>query len=92
MAKAAGRPDLSEIAPHAKAYVDLVPDVDILAVLAEQVEKTIALLRPLSEERVTTFTYAPGKWTVKQIERLRTDFCLSSIATGACGRDSAAWF
>ncbi len=67
MAEKIGRPELSEIAPHAKSYVDLVPGDDVLAVLAEQTAKTIALLKPLSEEHATTFAYAPGKWTVKQI-------------------------
>lgn len=67
MEKKGGRPELSEIAPHAKAYVDLVPGDDVLALLAEQSGKTIALVKPLSEKHATEFVYAPGKWTVKQI-------------------------
>jgi hypothetical protein len=67
MAQAVGRPDSSEIAPHAVAYLDLIPGDDVLSVLAGQVNKTIALLKPLSEEHASTFAYEPGKWTVKQI-------------------------
>ena len=60
------RPDPSEFAPHAKAYVDLVPEGDFLGHLAQQVETTGALLQPVDEDRASTFTYAPGKWTIKQ--------------------------
>jgi hypothetical protein len=59
------RPDPSEYAPHAKAYVDLVPDGDLLAMLSRQAEETIAILKPVEEERASTFAYAPGKWTIK---------------------------
>lgn len=61
------RPDASEIAPHANAYVDLLPPGDILETLADQIERTIALFESIGEERATAFVYAPGKWTAKQI-------------------------
>jgi DinB superfamily len=67
MGKAIGRPELSEIAPHAKAYVDLVPGDDVLAVLDAQIVKTTEFLKSLSEAHAATFAYAPGKWTIKQI-------------------------
>ena len=60
-----GRPKENEFAPHAKIYVDRVQSEDVIQVLADQIGKTVALLRPLGEER-SLFAYAPGKWTVKQ--------------------------
>ncbi len=62
-----GRPQDSEIAPHAKAYVDLVPGDDVLAILSEQIERTLALLSGIGDERASGFRYAPGKWTAKDI-------------------------
>ncbi len=62
-----GRPQDSEIAPHAKAYVDLVPGDDVVAVLSEQIERTLALLSEIGDERASVFRYAPGKWTAKEI-------------------------
>ncbi len=62
------RPAPEEIAPHARAhYVDLVPDGDITKQLSDQVNETLALLRSVDEDRASRFTYAPGKWTIKQI-------------------------
>jgi uncharacterized damage-inducible protein DinB len=61
-----GRPDPSEHAPYAIAYVKLVPDTDFLETFPRQLEGTMALLKPLSDE-AASFSYAPGKWTIKQI-------------------------
>ncbi|MDQ1471751.1 MAG: hypothetical protein QOJ99_3231 [Bryobacterales bacterium] len=60
-----GRPQENEFAPHAKAYVGHVYSDEIIQVLADQIGKTVALVRPLGEER-SLLAYAPGKWTVKQ--------------------------
>lgn len=60
-----GRPEKNEFAPHALVYIGHVYSDDVIQVLREQIGKTTALLRPLSEERAL-FAYAPGKWTVKQ--------------------------
>ncbi len=68
-----GRPEDSELAPHARAYVALVPGDDVLAVLNEQIGKTIALLRGMGEQRASEFRYAPGKWTPKEIAGHLTD-------------------
>lgn len=62
-----GRPEPSEYAPYAKAYVDLVVGNDVMQVLASQLEETVALLKSLDERRRSEFAYAPGKWTVKQV-------------------------
>jgi uncharacterized protein YciI len=61
-----GRPDPSEYAVYAKAYVDLVEGDDILHAFEVQLADTLALLQPISPE-AAGFAYAPGKWTVKQV-------------------------
>jgi hypothetical protein len=60
------RPDASEYAPYAKAYVDLVAGDDILQALRTQLDETVALLIPIDEAR-SSAAYAPGKWTLKQV-------------------------
>jgi len=67
MSQKIGRPQDSEIAPHAKAYVDLVPGDDVLAILSGQIERTLTLLSGIGDERASEFRYATGKWTVKDI-------------------------
>lgn len=59
------RPQESEFAPHAKAYVEHVPAGDVIDVLAEQVRETVALVRLLGEGG-SLRRYAPGKWTVRE--------------------------
>ncbi len=61
------RPDPSEYPSYAAAYVDLVVGDNILQTLASQIEETLALLRPIEDSRATALTYAPGKWTLKQV-------------------------
>ncbi len=67
MTETVGRPEISEFAPHAKGYVDLVQGDDVIGVLRNQIESTSSLLQQIGDRRATEFTYAPGKWTVKQI-------------------------
>jgi hypothetical protein len=62
-----GRPALSEFSPHAKGYVDLVPDDDLVAGLERQMRETVSLLKLVDETSAGTLTYEPGKWSVKQI-------------------------
>jgi hypothetical protein len=62
-----GHPDPSEYPPYASIYVDLVQSDDILRLLFEQIEDTIALLRSIGVERAGAFRYASDKWTAKQI-------------------------
>ncbi|MDQ2711867.1 MAG: DinB family protein [Acidobacteriota bacterium] len=62
-----GRPDNSELAPHAIAYFKLVEEDDVLTALRKQIAQTIALLKPLEDERASNFRFAPGKWTVKEV-------------------------
>lgn len=60
------RPLAGDHAPFYQGYVDCVPDGDVLAQLAAQRERMLALLARASEadgER----RYAPGKWSVKRV-------------------------
>jgi len=66
------RPAPDEYAPYYGTYVSQVPDGDVVATLAAQVDDSLALLRPLSEEQAR-FRYAPGKWSVKEIVTHLTD-------------------
>jgi uncharacterized protein YciI len=61
------RPDESEYAPYAKAYVELVAGSDVIEALATQQEDFGALLQSMDDVRASVLTYALGKWTVKQV-------------------------
>src|SRR5438034_1735489 len=61
-----GRPDSTEYAPYYGKYIALVPDGDIAATLAGQLNATLALLRGIPEER-GSYAYEPGKWSIKEV-------------------------
>lgn len=61
------RPEPGEFAPYAQPDIDLVVGDDILHALAVQMQETQALLAHIDDRRATEFTYAPGKWNLKQI-------------------------
>ncbi len=60
------RPPAQEFAPPFAAYIDLVPDGDVITTLATQGLATRALLASCSEAQ-GEHRYAPGKWTVKRL-------------------------
>jgi hypothetical protein len=60
------RPHAEEYADSYGRYVALVPDGDILELLAVQATETQALLRPLGPEQAS-HRYAPGKWSVTEL-------------------------
>jgi hypothetical protein len=60
------RPDADEYAPYYGRYIDLVPDGDLLKLLSEQINNTVAVLRGISEKQSLT-RYAPGKWSIKEV-------------------------
>jgi DinB superfamily len=64
---ASGRPQDGEFADYAKPDIDLVVGDDAVEALASQARATLALLEPLDESRVVGLTYAPGKWTLKEV-------------------------
>ena len=58
------RPKPGEYNPYYDRYISLIPGNDVLATLASQLPKTVALLSRRSEDG--DLRYAPGKWTVKE--------------------------
>jgi hypothetical protein len=60
------RPAAGEYNEYYQKYVDLVPDGDLFETLQRQGAETVTLLRDVSEEK-STFAYAPGKWTIRQV-------------------------
>jgi len=64
---ASGRPVVGEFAPYAQSDIDYVAGDDAVSALAEQAESVLAVLRPLMEAEVSGLSYAPGKWTLKEV-------------------------
>ena len=62
-----GRPGHGEFASYALADIEQVAGDDAVAALESQERETLALLTPLGEDAVRGLTYAPGKWTLKQV-------------------------
>jgi hypothetical protein len=59
------RPKSGEYNPYYDRYISLIPGSDILATLAAELSKTVALLSDRSESD-GDLRYAPGKWSVKE--------------------------
>lgn len=66
------RPSLDEIPEYFRQYTEQVPDGDVFAALASQIDETLALVEGLDEERAE-FRYAEGKWSVKELVGHLTD-------------------
>lgn len=60
------KPDQTEFLPYYGKYIDLVTAGDVLSTLATQMSETQALLRSLPAS-VSTYRYAPGKWSVNEV-------------------------
>jgi hypothetical protein len=60
------RPQPGEYKPFQAAYIALVTEDDILAVLSGQIETIEQLAATITREQ-ETFRYAPGKWSVRQV-------------------------
>ena len=62
-----GRPLRGEFADEVAADIDEVPGNDAVAALEDASRRTLGLLEPLAETAVDGLTYAPGKWTLKEV-------------------------
>ncbi len=62
-----GRPLEGEYASYASADIALVPGDDAVQALTGLAQETLSLLGSLSETAVAGLTYAPGKWTLKEV-------------------------
>jgi uncharacterized damage-inducible protein DinB len=60
------QPGTGEHNEYYAKYIRLVPDGDIIAILATQLEDTLVPIRELTEEQAR-FAYAPGKWSLKEV-------------------------
>jgi hypothetical protein len=60
------RPGKGDHVEYYSRYVALVPDGDIVAILATQLEDTLVPIRELTDAQAR-FAYAPGKWSVKEV-------------------------
>lgn len=59
------RPDASEYASYFGKYISLVPDGDIVATLAAERDRTLAVLTGVSAEK-SLHRYAFGKWSIRE--------------------------
>ena len=60
------RPGAGDCSDYLIGYASIVPDGPILGTLATQVDETAELFVAAGEER-GDHSYAPGKWTVKEV-------------------------
>jgi hypothetical protein len=60
------RPAASEYHPRYARYIDLVPETDLPAALSRQLDETGALLAGIGEATANA-SYAPGKWTIREV-------------------------
>ncbi|MFK9090989.1 DinB family protein [Bacillus salipaludis] len=66
------RPVENEYPEYFVPYVNLVADGDLLTILKENLDETIALFKEVTEEE-GHFRYAPGKWSIKEVLGHMTD-------------------
>lgn len=67
MRQPTGRPEAGEFAAYAAEDIAQVAGDDAIAALATQRDTVLALLAPLTDAAVDGVTYAPGKWTLKDV-------------------------
>jgi len=62
----AGRPETSEYVPYFERYVTLVQGEDIVDILSRQLERSIATMRSVSEEK-SLKRYDADKWSMREV-------------------------
>jgi uncharacterized damage-inducible protein DinB len=62
-----GRPEHGEFAAYALADIDHVTGSDAIAALRDQEQLVLELFSGFTDESAAGFTYAPGKWTLKEV-------------------------
>jgi hypothetical protein len=67
-----GRPEKSEAAPYYFTYIDQTAGDEIEALIASQLDETLALLATITEEK-SQHRYAPDKWSIRQLLNHITD-------------------
>jgi hypothetical protein len=60
------RPTPNDYSPAHAAYVELVPEDDVMSAIEQQSSETQRFLAGLDESKATT-RYSEGKWSVKQV-------------------------
>ncbi len=60
------RPQPGDYTPYFETYISLIKDDDFLSALEKNHTETITFLKSISDEKAD-FSYAPGKWSVKQV-------------------------
>src|SRR5262245_29227114 len=66
------RPQVDEYSPAVANYVGLVPEGDLLAILAQQAERLRQLVGSLTDEQALVH-HAPYTWSIKQVVGHMTD-------------------
>jgi DinB family protein len=62
-----GRPEAGEFAAYAAGDIGLVAGDDAVAALRSQQREILALIASVDDRSIANRTYAPGKWTFKQV-------------------------
>lgn len=60
------RPDAAEYAPYYGKYISLIPAGDLIKIMNEQFERTLATLHSISETQSLT-RYESDKWSIKEV-------------------------
>jgi hypothetical protein len=59
-------PEISEYQPYYQKYVSLVQGDDLVEILDQQLNDSLAMLCRISEEK-SMHRYEPGKWSIKEV-------------------------
>jgi len=60
------RPNITEAADYYFRYIDLITSDDIVTAIESQMGQMLQLLSGINEEQ-SLYTYAPGKWTIREV-------------------------